>query len=251
PDAQGYLIEHPVEVFKDVLSSTSMTANTAALEKSQIIMTARNYQFAAALTKELSLVDFLSDFCTTFDCDFHLSPASEIILTLVSPWNMTPEKTFQEPEIIDIEIDGLADFAVNNVRYLYNYNTAIDQYLRQPYFDKPTAWPSSKSEPLHLLYTADFDTAYDVVQRYILQRLDPPKTGRITVNLGKYIGLDVASVISVTHDIHFPSETRTYQIQRADIDVINDTADLECRDINSLGGGIIILGDVSFSQNYA
>ncbi|MCP5052220.1 MAG: hypothetical protein GY940_33945, partial [bacterium] len=101
----------------------------------------------------------------------------------------------------------------------------------------------NRNEPLDLLYVSDDDSAFDVVQRYVIQRTNPRRLANMDIPLSEFLGLDISDVVEVQHPGAIDTEKRKYQIRRTNIDFISDVVQVEAVDITTLTGGVFLLGD--------
>ena len=61
---------------------------------------------------------------------------------------------------------------------------------------------------------------------------------------------DISDIIELKHPGLIDDNSRKYQIRRINLDFDSDSVELECIDITSLSGGIYMLGDNDFPDNW-
>lgn len=250
------LIEHPLAALVDIISTyTDMALSDTNLAENFAIMSDRNYKIAAAIIEQATLEDVLIAFSYSFDCDFYLSKGNEIVIALLNWDNPVPGKSFTEKQTIAFQVQELPDQIRNKIKYTYRYDYAHGAYQRSPLYEKPGSianWGEfyNKNEALNLRFVYDEDTAFDVVQRYALQKRNPARTAVVDLPLVDFSGLDISDVVEIEHPGAIDDKKRKYQIRRVNIDFAGDLVQMECIDITSLTGGIFILGDDSFADNW-
>jgi hypothetical protein len=248
-DAGSNLIEDPVEALKDIIdNNTAMDYDAEAMATAREIMNARNYKIAAVIDNHKNLKDILVNFCISFDCDFYISKGNKIMITLVEWSRLTPEKMISEKQIADFQIEELPEEIRNKVQYSYKYNFAKNNFLKTPIYTKDSSMANwgefyNRNEPLNLTYVRESVAAFDVVQRFVIQRKDPRRIAAIDLPLSEFIGLDIGDIIEVQHPNAIDAEKRKYQVRRVNIDFLADSVQLEALDITTLAGGMFLLGD--------
>lgn len=250
------LIEHPLDALEDIIDNyTAMTLSGSDLTENYAIMSDRGYKIAAVIIDQKTLGDVLIAFAYSFDCDFYLSKGNEIVIALLNWDNPVPAKYLDENLTIGFQIQELPDEIRNKIKYNYRYDYAHETYQRSPLYEKPGSianWGEfyNKNEPLELKYVYDEATALDVVQRFALQKRNPKRIAVVDLPLAEFSGLDISDVVEIEHPGAIDDEKRKYQIRRVNIDFTADAVQMECIDITSLTGGIFILGDDSFTDNW-
>lgn len=243
------LIEDPIEALMDIVDEFSdMSYNFDALTEAQTIMAGRGYTIAAVIGEQKNLNDVLVDFCFSFDCDFHIGRGNEIVVTVLNRATLTPVKTFIPSQILDFKLDELPEEIRNKVQYQYKYNYALEKYRKIPVYSKEssiTNWGEfyNRNEPLSLPYVYDDVSAFDVVQRYVIQRKNPKRVAQVDIPLSEFSGVDIADIVEMRHHGAVDANARKYQIRRVNLDFSADVVQTEAMDITNLTGGIFILGD--------
>ncbi|MCP5050978.1 MAG: hypothetical protein GY940_27690 [bacterium] len=247
-DAGSNLIEDPIDALKDIIDTyTAMTYDGPAMDEAQAIAGARGYKIAGVIDNQKNLQDVLVEFCFSFDCDFYIGKGSEIMISLLDWSTLTPTRSYTEARIVDFQIEELPDDIRNKVKYMYRYNFATGEFQRTPVFSKEssiTDWGEfyNKNEALDLRYVWDNDSAFDVVQRYVIQRKNPTRKAMVSIPLAEFIGVDISDIIEIQHPGAIDTNKRKYQVRRIDIDFISDIVQVEALDITTLTGGIFVLG---------
>lgn len=248
-DANGNLIEDPIEAFKDILKSyTSFRYNVTAMNQAQAVMQEKGYEIAGVIDKPKSLKDFLVDFCFSFDCDFFIGKGNDIIITLLDWSHLDPVDSFIEAQILDFQLNELPEEIRNKIQYMYRYDFGREIFLKTPIFTETTSatnWGEffNYNEPINMYFVRDDAQAYDVVQRYVIQRKNPRRVAQFSVPLSEFLGLDISDVIEVQHRNAIDETPRKYQIRRVDLDFLSDNVQVEAVDVSSMSGGVFILGD--------
>lgn len=243
------LLDNPIDAVKDLIDNyTAMTYNTAVMNSAGTIAAARGYTIAAVIGGQKNLQDVLKEFSFSFDCDFYIGKENEIMISLLDWSELIPAKSFIEDQIIDFRIEELPEEIRNRVKYMYRYNYAAGEFERMPFYSKQSSIDSwgefyNRSESLDLTYVSDDVSAFDVVQRYVIQRKNPRRIAGIDVPLSEFAGLDIADVIEITHSGAINKNKRKYQVRRINIDFLADIVQVEALDITSFTGGIFVLGD--------
>lgn len=243
------LIEDPIEAIKDIIDHyTVMDYNEAGLDAAQAIMADRGYKMTAVIDKQQSLKDILVDFCFSFDCDFYISKGNEITITMLKWSEMTPEKSYIESQVVGFQLDELPEEIRNKVLYQYKYNFAAETYKKTPIYTKEssvTNWGEfyNRNEPLNLKFVSDDDSAFDVVQRYVIQRKNPRRIANVDIPLSEFVGLDISDIIEIQHPWAININKRKYQVRRVNIDFITEIVQVEAVDITTMTGGVFILAD--------
>lgn len=245
----GALIEDPIDALKDLVDGfTDMSYNDAALNEAQTIMAGRGYKIAAVIGDQKNLNDVLVDFCYSFDCDFHIGRGNELVVTVLNRATLTPVKTFIPSQIVDFQLDELPEEIRNKVQYQYKYNYALEKYRKIPVFSKESSiinWGEfyNRNEALSLPYVYDDDSAFDVVQRYVIQRKNPKRIAQVDIPLSEFSGVDIADIVEMRHPGAVDANARKYQVRRVNLDFSADVVQVEALDITNLTGGIFVLGD--------
>jgi hypothetical protein len=248
-DAGSLLIEDPIDAIEDLVDTfTDMSYNTAAMDEAQTIMADRGYKIAAVIGEQKNLNDVLVDFCFSFDCDFHIGKGHEIVITVLNRATLTPVKSFSPRQIVAFELDELPEEIRNKVQYQYKYNYALEKYRKIPVFSKDSSianWGEfyNRNESLSLPYVYDDDSAFDVVQRFVIQRKNPRRVAQVEIPLSEFSGADIADIVEMEHPGAVDASARKYQVRRVNLDFSADVVMVEALDISSLTGGIFILGD--------
>lgn len=255
-DGAGELIEDPVEAIKDVISTFgNMTYDSTAMDSAQDVMQNRGYTIAAVIDGQQNLNDVLVTFCFSFDSDFYMGKGNEITLSLLKWTSITPEKRFTEKQIVEFQLDELPEEIRNKVKYQYKYNAADGSYLKEPLYTRQTSvddWGEfyNRNETLDLRYVADDSAAFDVVQRFVIQRKNPRRLAHLSVPLSEYAGLDISDIIEVSHPGAIDENSRKYQVRRVNVDFAADIVQVEALDITSMTGGMFVLGNRELVKPY-
>lgn len=245
---QGLLIEDPVEVIGYLIERAGMGFSSEAMESVREIMVAREYKIAAVIDQQKTLKEVLKEFCFSFDCDFYMDKSNRVVISLLNWSHLQPARVFSSRQVIDLEVEELPETIRNRVQYMYGYDWVSRQYGKSPVFINSSSienWGEffEHNEPLQLPYVAEGNTAFDIVQRYVLQRRNPMRMARMTLPLEEFSPLDIADTIEVEHPNAIDEKPRKYQIRRVNIDFISDTAEVEAVDITPFTGSVFILGD--------
>lgn len=246
----GDLIDTPYGAAVDILTANAIDYDTDSLEYAAKIFTLRGYTISAAFTKETTVRDLFQTFCTSFDCDYYISKEMLFRIAIADPWNLKVEKTFQPAEVVIGRILPNPDGVIQKIRYMFAWSPVKKDFIRKPYFFQASAWPEVQTEPLALRLVGSDACAFDVVQRFALQRREPPPSIPVEINLVDFTDIDIGSFIEVSSPDLIPTQTRVLQIVRAEIDTEMDVVELECRDVVGLAGQLAILGDELQSQNW-
>jgi hypothetical protein len=247
-DSESNLIEDPMEALMDIIDNyTEMSYNLDSLTDAQIISSARGYNISCVIDNHQTLQNVLVEFCFSFDCDFYIGKDNEIMITLLNWSSLSPIKSYTSKHILELQIEESPEDIRNKVQYKYQYNYALGEYQRSPIFEKNSSiqnWGEFfyKNEALDLRYVSDSDAAYDVVQRYVIQRKNPPRKAQISLPLVEFLGVDISDIIEIQHPGAIDENKRKYQVRRVNIDFISDSVQLEAIDITTLTGGMFILG---------
>jgi hypothetical protein len=242
------LIQDPIDAIIDIISNTSMNYDNAAMMEAQTTMQARNYEIAMAIDNKQSLKQILVDFCFSFDCDFYIGKSNEIVITLLNWASLQVGKRFIPSQIASFQINELPEEIRNKVQYNYKYNFATEIYRKTPFYSKQSSvndWGEFyfSNEPLELNHVADDITAFDVVQRYVIQRKNPRRIANVDIPLSEFVGLDISDVIEMEHPNAIDINKRKYQVRRVNLDFSADMVQVEAVDITILTGGVFVLGD--------
>jgi len=255
----GQLIEDPIAALEMIFDSsnnyTDMKLSTMNLEQNRSIMNERDYEIAGVIDNQITMKDFLIDFAFSFDCDFYLSKGNEIVISLLDWGLLTEKKSYNEKQITSFQLQVLPEEIRNKLKYMYRYNYADGKFQRIPIYaraDSISNWGEfyNQNEALELQYLYQDKGASDVVQRFAFQRTNPRRNATVEVPLEEFSGLDISDVVSISHPGAIDEKPRKYQIRRLDIDFMADSVQMECLDINSLTGGIFILGDENIADNW-
>jgi hypothetical protein len=252
----GTLIEDPIDVLDEIIRNrTGMTLSSLNLEENRTIMAERNYKMATVINNQKVLKDFLKDFAFSFDCDFYLSKGNEIVITLLDWGSLEAAKSLSENQVTSFKLQELPEEIRNKVKYMYRYNYAEDKYQRTPLYEKQESianWGEfyNKNEALEFLHVYDDETSFDVVQRFAFQHNNPRRIASVEIPLDEFTGLDISDIIDIRHPGAIDAKSRKYQIRRVNVDFVTDSVQIECLDINSLTGGIFILGDDTIAENW-
>jgi hypothetical protein len=256
-DAGSNLIEDPIEAIKDIIDNyTDMDYDQYGMDEAQAIMADRNYKIAAVIDNQETLIEILVNFCFSFDCDFYIGKGNKIIISLLKWSTLTPQKSFLEKQISEFYIEENPDQIINKIRYMYGYNYAKQYFERTPFFqqdDSVQNWGSfyAKNNPLDLRYVSNDQAAFDVVQRFIIQRKNPLRIAKLTLPLCEYMGLDISDIIEITHPAAINPKPRKYQIRRFSVNFADETVSIEAVDITYLTGSALVLGDSTIlAQNW-
>jgi hypothetical protein len=243
------LVEDPIEAIKDVINNyTTMDYDADGMDTAQAIMTDRGYKIACVIDNQKNLLDVLKEFCFSFDCDFYISKGNEIVISLFKWSELTPQKSFIKTQIVDFQINELPEEIRNKVQYMYKYNFAAEKFLKTPIYTKDSSianWGEfyNKNEPLELRYVPGNDEAFDVVQRFVIQRKNPRRIAHSDIPLSEFVGLDISDIIEIQHPNAIDGNKRKYQVRRINIDFAADIVQVEAVDITAMTGGVFILGD--------
>lgn len=237
-------ITDPIEVLKEKILKTDMGIYEDSFSSAQEIMNARNYKFTGVIVRETTLLDFLKDFCISFDCDFYLFQ-SLLYLFIFDFKDLAPSNVFYESQI-DIRIDNDFSKRQTEAKYQYRYNFAEgkDYYQKTPLISKDST-KKKRGRPFNFLYVSDDNTAWDVAQRRIIQTMNAPAIAKISLAFEEYQGLELTSLISVQHSIHLEEKPKIYQIRSSNINVLDNNANITGRDITLLSGAVAKLGDIN------
>jgi hypothetical protein len=243
------LLDNPIDAIKDLIENySSMAYNTDIMDSAKAITTARGYTIATVIGGQKNLQDVLKEFSFSFDCDFYIGKGNEIMISLLNWSELTPAKSFIEKQLIDFQIEESPEEIRNKVKYMYRFNYITGEYERTPVYSKQSSidnWGEfyNRSESLDLAYVSDDDSAFDVVQRFVIQRKNPQRIAHIDIPLSEFDGLDIADVVEVTHSGAINKNHRKYQVRRTNIDFLADVVQVEALDITSFTGGTFMLGD--------
>jgi hypothetical protein len=244
-DAQNQLITDPIEVFKFILDNYTQI-EYSDLSEIQTEMQARFYRFDGAIVKKIMVENFLENFCICFDCDFFFTKAKLLALSMFKWVNQTEDLFLQESQIDDIEIDENPDPIRNRIQYNHHYHFHKDYYQKQPEHSRESSiqnW-GEFFDNLNFIYIADHSTAYDVVQNHAIVHSDRERITTVSLPL-KYIksAVDIGSTVGFSHSKAVAKGFRKYQIRRLSVDFKFKYIVLTLRDLSSLSGGVIVLGD--------
>ena len=248
-DISEYLINDPIDALKDIIDNyTGMEYNNEGLDAAKDIMNSRGYSITAVIDKNQTLKEVLVVFCFSFDCDFYISKGNEIMITLLKWTDLVPEKTFIESQIVGFQLQELPEDIRNKVQYMYKYNYAENAYKKMPIYSNGSSisnWGEffDRNDSLNLTYVSDDDVAFDVVQRYVIQRKNPRRVANIDIPLSEFVGLDISDIIEVQHPGAIDINKRKYQTRRVNIDFVTDIVQVEAFDITAMTGGAFILGE--------
>lgn len=243
------LIENPIDAIEDIIDHyTLMDYDAVGLEDPKAIMADRGYTITAVIDKQQSLKEILVDFCFSFDCDFYISKGNAIIITMLKWSEMIPGKSFIESQVVGFQLDELPEEIRNKVQYQYKYNFAAESYKKAPIYTKDSSvanWGEfyNRNEPLNLKFLSHDDSAFDVVQRYVIQRKNPRRIANVDIPLSEFVGLDISDIIEIRHPWAININKRKYQIRRVNIDFITEVVQVEAVDITTMTGGVFILAD--------
>lgn len=256
-DAGSNLIDDPVDALKNIIDNyTDMDYDQDGMDEAQTIMTDRNYTISANLDNQETLNDILVNFCFSFDCDFYIGKGNKIIISLLKWSTLTPQKSFLEKQISEFYIEENPDQIINKIRYMYTYNYAKQYFAKTPFYkqvDSVQNWGSfyAKNNPLDLRYVSNDQAAFDVVQRFIIQRKNPLRIAHLTIPLSEFVGLDISDIIEIRHPAAIDSKPRKYQIRRLSLNFADETVSIEAVDITYLTGSALVLGDATLlAQNW-
>ena len=244
-DAQNQLIVDPIEAFKYIIDNFTQI-EYCDLSEIQAEMQSRFYRFDGAIVKKIKVENFLENFCICFDCDFFFTKAKLLSLSIFKWVNETEDLFLQESQIDDIEIEENPDAVRNRIQYNYHYHFAKDYYQKQPEHSRQSSIQNWGEfwDNLNFIYIADHSTAYDVVQNHAIVHSDRERSTTITFPL-KYMksAVDIGSIVGFSHSKAVSLGFRKYQIRRLNIDFKFKYIVLTLRDLSSLSGGVVILGD--------
>lgn len=247
-NSQFDLIEDPIDALKDIIDGyTSMDFNTEAMDRAQTIAAKRNYKIAAVIDNQQTLQDILVTFCYSFDADFYLGKSNEIMISLLDWSELSPVRSFTDKRIVDFQIEEQPDQIRNKVKYKYHYNFASGEFQRMPIYAKESSivnWGEffNKNEALNLNYVSDSDSAFDVVQRFVIQHKNPRREANISLPLSEFIGIDISDIIEIQHPNAIDDKKRKYQVRRVEIDFTGDLVHVEAVDVTTLTGGMFVFG---------
>lgn len=253
----GALIDHPLDALADLVASATAFSiyeeTPGDWNKKKDIMTSRGYKISALLSDQISLKDFLVGFSFSFDCDFFLSRTNQLVISILDWDKMTSAKLLDEKTISSYTLNVLPEAIHNRVKYKYHFDPAGEKFLLEPEYlsmDSIAHWGEffNKSESLELKYVKEELTALDVVQRYAFQKKNPRRSIQVDLPLEEFVGLDIADIIEISHPSAIDTDPRKYQIRRVDIDFLADAVQMECLDISTLAGDVLILGDSSMTE---
>lgn len=250
------LIEEPAEALAYLLDNYSeLSYSQTALNDAGNIMTDRGYQIIGVINNQQTLKEVLIYFAFSFDCDFHIDKGNEIIVTLLDWGRLIPQKKIIEKQVIDFQLQELPEEIRNKVKFLHKYNFALQEFRKAPEYKKEESietWGEfyNKNEALDLRYVSGDDTAFDVVQRFVIQRKNPRRIVQVDLPLEEAADLDIADIIEIQHSGAITEQERKYQVRRIDIEFIHDTLQIEGVDVTTLTGGIFILADDTFAENW-
>jgi hypothetical protein len=248
-DGQGNLIEDPIDAIIDIVSvHAGMSYDSGSMETARAIMANRGYKIACAIDTQKNLQDVLVDFSFSFDCDFYIGKGNEVVISLLNWSQLQPVKSFDRESIIGFRVDELPDEIRNKIQYAYEYNFGRQEFLQMPLYTKEGSlqnWGEfyNRNETLDMKYVYDDDVAFDVVQRYAIQRENPRRVAQVELPLREFSGLDIADIIEIDHPGAIDTNKRKYQIRRVGIDFMTDTVQVEAVDITTLAGGVFVLGN--------
>lgn len=248
-DGEDNLIEDPIDAVMDLIDDyIPMAYDIDCMTAARAITADRGYKIACVIGEQKNLQDVLVDFSFSFDCDFYIGKGNEIMISLLDWSAMVPAKSYVAGQIIDFQIEELPEEIRNKVKYMYRYNYAKGQFDRMPVYTKDSSianWGEfyNRNEALNLTYVSDDDSAFDVVQRFVIQRKNPRRVARIALPLSEFVGLDISDVIEIQHPDAINKSMRKYQVRRTDIDFVADIVQVEAVDITTFTGGVLILGD--------
>jgi hypothetical protein len=246
------LIQDPIDAIIDIISSTTMNYDWDAMSEAQAIMQARNYKIAVVIDNKQSLKQIMVDFCFSFDCDFYIGKGNEIVITLLNWASLQIGKQFIASQIASFQVNELPEEIRNKVQYSYKYDFARQNYRKTPFYSKQSSvddWGEFYfgNEPLELNHVSDDITAFDVVQRYVIQRKNPRRIVNVDIPLSEFVGLDISDVIEMEHPNAIDINKRKYQVRRVNLDFAADMVQVEAVDITLLTGGVFVLGDRSWA----
>ncbi len=248
-DGGSNLIQDPIDALKDLIDTyTGMAYNTTAMDEAQTIMVDRGYETSAVIGEQQNFNDVLVDFCFSFDCDFHIGKGNEIIITVLNRASLNPVKSFTSHQIVDFQLEELPEEIRNKVKYQYKYDFAGEKYRKTPIYSKDSSianWGEfyNRNEALDLKYVSDEISAFDVVQRFVIQRKNPRRVAQVAIPLEELAGVELGDIIEMQHPGAVDDNQRKYQVRRINMDFLSDVMDVEAVDITTLTGGIFILGD--------
>jgi hypothetical protein len=248
-DVSQILMEDPIDVLKDIIDQhTDMSYDSDSMENARSIMANRQYKIACVIDGQKNLQDVLKDFSVSFDCDFYIGKGNDIMISMLNWSLLQAVKSLEKSQIVDFNMQELPEGIRNKVKYRYKFNQALGEYRQEPVYTRQESvagWGEfyNRSEPLDLRYVSDGDAAFDVVQRYVLQRKNPRRVAHLDVPLSEFAGLDISDVIEIQHPGAIDDSKRKYQVLRTDIDFISDLVKVEAVDITTLTGGVFLLGD--------
>jgi len=248
-DESANLIEDPIDVLKDIIDNyTDMTYDNTGMENAAAIMANRNYKISCVVDNQKNLQDVLKEFSFSFDCDFFIGKGNEVMISMLKWSDLKPAKLFTQNQIFDFKMEEQPEGIRNKVKYQYEYNQAYAEYQKLPVYtleESVAGWGEfyNRNEPLDLRYVWDDSSAFDVVQRYVIQHKNPRRIANLEVPLSEFIGLDISDIIEIQHPGAIDINIRKYQIRRTNIDFLGDSVQLEATDITTLTGGVFLLGN--------
>ncbi len=249
-DGGGALIEDPIDAIKDIITDhpSDMGYDLMALNEAQGIMQSREYKIACVIDDQKNLHDVLVDFANSFDCDFYVGKGNQVAISLLKWSELKPERCFSEEQIVGFELNELPEEIRNKVKYQYSFNFGRGAFKKSPIYVKQSSvdnWGEfyNRNEALSLTYIADDVSAFDVVQRHVIQRKNPKRIANIELPLSEFVGLDISDVIEVQHTNAIDRNRRKYHIRRINIDFLTDVVQVEAVDITTMTGGVFVLGN--------
>ena len=243
-DGSSNLITEPIEALRDLIDNyTSMGYDTSSLTTSEIVMKSRKYIIDSMITSE-TIEEYLSVFCITFSSDFYFTENNEIAISTIDNYNYTSVASYNQNVIL---LDSFSTFEdpekiENKIKYMYYYNYVGDYYNKLPVQEKTSNWGVFANN-IGLKATNDFNTAYDSVNRLLLNKSDPKREVYFSLPLANGIDLNIADMITVIHPQAIEDTPEVFQVRQINsIDFIGDSISLKCLKIPIMTNGFI-LGD--------
>jgi hypothetical protein len=241
----------PIANLVDIIGNyTGMQLDITAFQKCETIINNRNHEASIAVYKDTEINEILTNFGTTFDCDWFISRAGLLTLDMYDFSNMTPLGTITKNHIQLKNQEEDPEGTVSELKYMYDWEPYREGYENLPTYTKPTNWPA-RYDTLGLPYTRSQLGALDTAQRYTMQRKNPPRMYGVVIPLDVYFSLnpELACLLTIDHpDLIEPN--RIVKIIQEDISFLEKRVDLELLDINMLTSGFFRLGDREVLPEY-
>lgn len=240
----GQYTDDPVDILADLLQNyTALNYSTVSFQAAQAIMKDRSYRCGLAIHQKVSIKTILSYFGLSFDCVWYINQQGEICL-FIYDFQMAPVLTFDPGNIIhnSLRIQDNPDLIANQVKWMHLWDTGITDFRRKPIHEALSSGWGVFPDSIALRYTYDEATAFDVVQRYVIQRENPLRRISFLTTFDDFVG-ELSNVVTIDHPELVSQEPATAQIRRITFDFHRETVKIEAIDISLLGGSVAILGD--------